>query len=313
MSVASLSSEQLRQYIFGNTDDSDRLTLQHRAFKANFEQILTQVLTEYGLAERLENANATGQIIRIADLGCGQGLYLQDVAAYLNKLDLLKAVDLSGLDLNTQALAEAEKLAKETTDYAPHLINFYYHDLTQPLSECAGLQWDGAKYEFDFIYLNLVLEHLPQAHSHLARIYHENLRPGGVIYVRNLITKYGADGWLPNHPAQQKFGQMGMHYIASINNGIDVANETAGWLRELGAEQVKTQLDPVPVGGTTERGLLMMRDGVLIMRNMAPMLIAKGLIDQAEFDETMAIMYRELAPHLLGQMACMDNLARKPL
>jgi hypothetical protein len=106
---------------------------------------------------------------------------------------------------------------------------------------------------------------------------------------------------------------MGMRYIASINNGIDVANETAGWLRELGAEQVKALLDPVPVGGTTERGLIMMRDGVLIMRNMAPMLIAKGLLDQTEFDETMAVMYRELAPNLLGQMACMDNLARKPL
>jgi hypothetical protein len=235
------------------------------------------------------------------------------VAAYLNKLDLLKAADLSGIDLNTQALAEAEKLAKETTEYATHAINFYYHDLTQPLRECAGLQWDGAKYEFDFIYLNLALEHLPQAHIQLARIYQENLRPGGVIYIRNLVTKYGENGWLPNHPAQLKFGQIGMRYIAGINGGIDVASETAGWLRELGAEQVKARLDLVPVGGTTEQGLLMMRDGILIMRNMAPMLIARGLLSQAEFDETMAIMYRELAPHLLGRMPCMDNLARKPL
>ena len=81
--------QQLREYIFAETDDRDRLLIQYQAYKPSFERVLAQVLDEYSLAQRLQAAldnSAVPATVRILDVGCGEGLYLQKIAATLEAL-----------------------------------------------------------------------------------------------------------------------------------------------------------------------------------------------------------------------------------
>ena|SRR5438105_4647772 len=77
------STQELQQYIFSKSDDRERLSLQHATFKPNFVHILEQLLNEYGLAEQLLRqaaANPGERVGHVLEIGCGEGLYLHDVA-----------------------------------------------------------------------------------------------------------------------------------------------------------------------------------------------------------------------------------------
>ncbi len=299
-----------RNYIFVEADDNNRLILQHEILKPNFEHILAKVLDEYGLAEKLHKAKTTGEKVRILDFGCAEGLYLHDVAAVLEERGLLEAADLNGIDINPGAIATADEFSKISKPARPGL-NFYVHDGKQPLESCLGLQKNGAA-QFDFIYAMVVMEHFSEARQHVERLY-GSLKPGGVIYLRDYVLDEGPEGWLVPHPALIPFSKVFTGHLRSINPGVNVTIDQAGWLREIGAELIHTELDIIPIGGETKRGMDMLRNSIMITRNAGPMLIAKGVMTQAAFDALMATLFKEINRDSIGQASHIDTLARKPL
>jgi hypothetical protein len=101
-------------------------------------------------------------------------------------------------------------------------------------------------------------------------------------------------------------------FLLSINKGAKVANEEAGWLREMGAADVTSFPVDFPMGGQSVTGMQMLRRLVMLIRNSGPMLVSRGAMTQAQFDELMATLYRELTPEIRGQETWIDTLARKP-
>lgn len=303
------SGDSLEDYIFGETYDGERLEIVHRINKANFVKAMEQVLNEYGLAERLEQAQANHTKVQILDIGCAEGLYLHDLAAILESRQWLAAVELNGLDFDAKAIATAEEYSKQATPPRPYL-NFYLHDATQPFEASLGLRAEN-KLQFDFIFLLSALGSMPNARQHLHRFY-QSLKPGGVIYLSSVVLSKGEKGWLSAHPVLETFSQIFFDVLAEMNSGVDVANAASDWLKEWGAVQVQADLHIRPTGGETEVGRLNLRNIVMTMRNAAPFLIKNGKVSQAQYQETMATLYRELGPQSQGQVASVNTFARKP-
>jgi 2-polyprenyl-3-methyl-5-hydroxy-6-metoxy-1,4-benzoquinol methylase len=300
----------LQNYVFGESDDRERLAIVHAFMRANFITQTLQVLDQYGLAQRLEQARLTATRLQILDLGCAEGLFLHDLAALLEERGLLGAAELNGLDVNTAAIATAEAYAKISSPPRPYL-NFYVWNMTQPLTDNLILRAE-AKTQFDYIYALSVLEYLGEARQQLERIYHM-LKPGGIIYLRCLVTKEGSDGWIALHPVLAPLNRAVGLSITGLNGGIDVATNTAAWLREVGAEDVREYIDKVQAGGAGPRGRESLRSTVLLARNAAPHLIRQGLLTQAQYDEILTTLYRELGSHLTGQYCTTNVVGRKPL
>lgn len=298
-------------YVFGQSDDRDRLTLQHQCFKPNFVHKLNLILDEYGLGERISKAQAKGEKIRVLEVGCGEGLYLHDLAATLEERGWLEAVEFYATDSDPKSVASAREYSQHSNPPRPY-FNFYVHDLTAPLEECTALAAEIEEpLQFDFIMAHLVMEHIPNA-RHSIELCYRALKPGGVIFLRDTVTTMNEQGWKAFHPAIEPFTQPGFKFVAATNGGIDVANETAPWLLAMQATQVRAYPDPMVVGGETELGLLMLRNVLLIVKNAAPALIGRGFATQAQYDEAMATVGRELGPLHKGQMTFIDTLARKP-
>jgi hypothetical protein len=173
------------------------------------------------------------------------------------------------------------------------------------------LRLEGKTGDFDFIFVLGTLEFLPQAASQLQKFY-QLLLPGGLLYFHDLITSKGPQGWLSAHPGIEPFSEILIGSISGINQGVDVATATAGWLHDLGAEKVESFTWQRISGGTTEIGRQEMRVIILLIRNTAPQLIKSGLITQAYYEQVMETIYRELSPHHQGQITTIDTLARKP-
>jgi hypothetical protein len=66
------------------------------------------------------------------------------------------------------------------------------------------------------------------------------------------------------------------------------------------------------MGGQSVTGMQMLRRLVMLIRNSGPMLVSRGAMTQAQCDELMATLYRELTPEIRGQETWIDTLARKP-
>jgi len=306
----SYSPEELQVYLFAAAEDGDRLVIQHNIFKAGFLKILEQVLEQYGLANRLEAARAAKTKLRILDIGCAEGLYLHDVAEVLEARGLLEAAQFNGIDLNVGAISTAEEFCQQSNPPRPYL-NFYVHDASMPLEDCLGLRQEG-KTEFDFIYLNATLEHLHNARQHLARFY-QALKPGGVIYLWDAVTEESEEGWQAPHPLLTPLAHQFNRLIMEANQGLMVCRETAGWLTEMGAEQVQATNLAQPIGGTTPGGRQMLRNSVMMVRNGLPQMVSRGIMSQAQADELMATLHRDLSPASSGYQSWVSTLARKPL
>jgi SAM-dependent methyltransferase len=304
-------TEAQRDYIFGETYDGQRLELLHLIEKPNLLKNFERILDDYGLAKRLQAAKAQGHKVRILEIGCGEGLALHDLAALLEEHHLLSAADLNGIDINEHAISIAETFAKTAQPPRPYL-NFYVHDATQPFDSSLMLRLEGKTGDFDFIFVLGTLEFLPQAANQLQKFY-QLLLPGGLLYFHDLITNKGSQGWLSAHPGIEPFSEILIGSISGINQGVDVATATAGWLHDLGAEKVESFTWKRISGGPTEIGRQEMRVIILLIRNTAPQLIKSGLITQAYYEQVMETIYRELSPHHQGQITTIDTLARKPL
>ena len=300
-----------RDYIFANSNDRTRLKLQHDISRPHFLEIIEQVMNDYGLAERLEKAKTRGEKVRILDFGCGEGMFLHDLAEILEKRGLLEAADLNGIDNDRAAIMTADEYCQISQPPRPYL-HFFVHDGTHPLEDCLGLPQDD-RLEFDFIFAILVLEHLPDARQHLERLY-RNLKPGGVIYLSDFVAQEGGDyGWVLPHPVMLPIGRILNQVWLNKNNGEVIALEIAGWLRQLGAEKVQATPNLAVMGGDTKAGMDMFRNFLLGIRNACPFLIARNIITQAQLDEMLETLYRELTRESTGRTGHMDILALKPL
>lgn len=297
-----------RNFAFSEVDDGKRMSIEHEMFKANFASILKQVFEKYGLEARLQGALASGDRVRILDFGCGEGLYLHDMAALLEERKLLAAAQLSGLDINEGHIAVAEEYCKISTPPRPYL-DFYVYDGLQPLEECQGLRRDNSA-RFDFIFANLVTEFLPKARRVVEGLYH-SLRPGGILYLRSVVLDVeGEQSWITFHPAYAQI--MNTALTISVNPDIVVAYAQGEWLREAGAQQVRIIPDVRVVGGQTEAGLYMLRNVIMVARSLKPILVATGKMSAAQFDALFSELYRGVNPNLKGQHTYIDTLACKP-
>jgi SAM-dependent methyltransferase len=315
MSKEASRTGQYSAYIFGATDDRERLMVQHTCFQSGFLQIFQQeLLPNYGLMVRLEAAKTNGQKVRILDIGCGEGLFLHDIASILETSGFLEVVEFYGFDRNVEAIATAEAYSKISNPPRPN-FNFYVWDATRPLEECEALRLDfgsGVPLTFDFIYATMVMEHIPNLYEHLKRYYLESLKSGGVLYLRDAVVGEGPSGWLVPHPAMQPVFSFGAEHLLAVNEGIEITEYMSVWLKEWGATQVVARPDVLPIGGSSQLGLNVLRNMLMIFRNIGPLLVKLGRLSQAQYEEALQILNRELGPHLQGQWTLVDTLARKP-
>jgi SAM-dependent methyltransferase len=298
-----------KDYLFKEVDNRERLAVRYQCYKSSFSQILQKVLDEYGLAAKLQLAKVNRTKSRILNLACGEGQYLQELAALLEERDLLGGAQLSGLDIDSAAVTTAEEFCKLSKPPRPYL-SFYTYDFAKPLEKCLGLQAEGPV-EFDFIFAIHVSGYLPQAKAYLAQLY-ERLNRGGVLYLRDVVTTQGGLGWVAPHPALESFLRLGMDYLAVLNQGLDVATSQAEWLKELGAELVEA-IPLVLVGdGDSKLGQQTLRLILLNFEATAPMLIHKGLCTQRQYEQARDRLFQEFGKHLKGQLGFVDTLVRKP-
>lgn len=297
-----------RNFAFAEVDDGKRMFLEHALFKANFSKIIERILDEYGLQASLQEAQAKGDTVRILDFGCGEGLYLHDVAAILEVRNLLSAAEFNGLDNHEGHIAIAEEFSKNSSPPRPY-FHFYLYNGLHTLEECPGLVRNGVA-EFDFIFANEVIEFLPRAQTVVERLY-SALKPGGTIYLRSVALEQSERAWRAWHPSDvQLFGEA---IKINANPGITVAFAKTEWLREAGASQVQELADVRVVGGQTEEGLNMLRNSIMILRNLKPLLVATGKMTAAQFDALFNDLYWNANPNLKGQHVYVDTLARKPI
>ncbi len=312
------SLEALREYVFADDmDDRARLAVQHAGMKPYVVEHMQHALDEYKLAERFAQFTNTPKNAvkpaRVLDFGCGEGLFLHDFAELLEARGLLAGVELNGIDKNRVAIITAEEYAQSSKPPRPYL-NFYVHDGQNPLEQCTLLRRESEPQptSFDFIYASLVIEHLPQARQHVEKLY-KALKPGGVIYFYSCdLVRLHAE-FEHFHPTFRFFGQAVTKMIMTVNPGLNVGYEEATWLQEAGAENVQANYVATVVGGGTKFGRLLLKDMVMVARGTGRILVQRGVITQAKFDQMMSDLYSQLTGEKQGQGWFIETMARKPL
>jgi 2-polyprenyl-3-methyl-5-hydroxy-6-metoxy-1,4-benzoquinol methylase len=299
-----------RNYLFTPLDDRERQVVMHRICKPNFIKIMTKVLDEYGLAKQFDQAIRDHQKIKILDAGCGLGLYLYDVANILEERGYLAAANLFGIDKDETIImtaTEYAKLSKEPRTY----LNYYLWDLNFPLADCQGLLVDKPG-PVNFIYALALMEFLPNARQLVEKIYQE-LAPGGVIYLRSLITQEGPQGWIWHHPRTHSLFKTFFNMTQKANPGIEVATAQASWLKEAGAKNVQTFHHAIQSGGDSKDGIDLLRNNVILIRTFGQMMVDQGQLSQPDYNQMINELFQEIGPHFQGQTAWIDTLALKPM
>jgi 2-polyprenyl-3-methyl-5-hydroxy-6-metoxy-1,4-benzoquinol methylase len=324
------ATQTYQEYVLSEADDRDRLMIQHDIYKPAIVNIFQRVLLEYGLLDKLQEAKAlkmAGVVnypkVRILDFGCGEGLYLYDLAALLEAYDLIDVVELIGVDMDGTAISTAIEFCKISEPPRPY-IRFVNRDLLQPFQgEVMAANTNTTTTTYDFIFAILVVEHLAEARHQVQRIYQHLLKPDGVIFLRDTIVQlapFGTkaedkdkiEGWTLPHPAMYPIYQQMTGFLRSKNPGIEIATSSAEWFRELGAAEVTAQRNYVVAGGSTAEGMAMLRNMVMGIRNGAPFLISRGLLSQEQYDETMRELFADLSDYSQGYTIPIDTLAHKP-
>ncbi|NWJ97467.1 MAG: class I SAM-dependent methyltransferase [Chloroflexi bacterium] len=335
-------SNTFHSYVFGGEHlDGDRLTLQHKIFQPNFQEVIERVLgPEYGLATRIEqvlNMSKGDKLkpapIRILDAGCGEGLFLYYLAGLLERRGLLNpaVMQLVGVDSNLTAVATATDFVSTVQPARPYL-RFICHDLTKPFelnpelrsilsirqgqtnstaTKEASEGWLEEGGGFDFIYAHAVAEHIPNAQQHI-KYWYNLLKPGGIIFLLDAVLNVDSSGLEVPHPALAPYFSRAFQYTKQIN-GLNVSEVAKDWLDQLGAEQIQFFPVIIPAGGNSEIGMMMLRNLVMIVRNTLPQLIALKIMTEEEGQALIDLLFKELSPQCIGHFTCLNTLARKPL
>ncbi len=295
------------RYIYDVINEDKRNLLQHNILKPVTRQMLQEMLATYGLRQKLLVAKEAGTRVSILDAGCGDGFFLQDLADLLDEQGLLDAARLIGVDINEKYLAGAEKRSKEKASWSK--ILYFVGDVTQPLSQNYSLRTLGLT-QLDCICATLLLQYLPNARQHLATLY-SSLKPGGILYLCDSNMIYGGEaGWHPPLPELEKFG-IATYMVRALNEGKIVAVECEGWLKEIGAENIKVVWNKIQTGDESEASLEALRYYISLVRSVSPVLVNMGLINKAEQDELVASVYK-ITGDSKAQLPFIHTLASKP-
>ena len=305
-STPNLTKSNFQNYVFGGSNDQARLSEFHKLIKPVFERALDQVFDEYGLGETLKAAKVAGKTLQVADVGCGEGLYLVDVANRLKKDNSLNTAELYGFDLNPVMISTAHDLSKQLG--LP--LNFYVHNVQQPLENSPDLQLMGRS-SFDFIFALRFTSYITNPHQVVQHLY-ESLKPGGVIYLLDFTMHDSKeDGWKCPPYFQLLYEKFSIA-INSLNDGVEVAPAHADWLKGMGATNIQTKGDILKSGDGSPEGMLLLRIVMLTVRNAVPMLIANGLLTQEQVDTAIEAAFREMNPATELQYALLGTIAQKP-
>lgn len=299
----------IHQYLYSVVDEEQRNILQHNVLKPTILKLLAEMLENYGLRQKLEAALQTGSQVSIMEAGSGSGSFLHDFADFLNEHKLLKAANLNGVELKEDYVISAEQKNRLKPAWAN--LNYYQHDITSPLEYNYGLKLEK-KLKFDCICATVLLQYFPDARQHLLNLY-SYLKPGGVLYVCDSYMSYdGEYPWIASSPLLEEAGRLATGLVRNLNGGKIIAAETATWLREAGAEQVQTVVDLIQPKGDDQRTLDILRYYIAVMRNVSPILLGAGLIDQAKHDQFIAAVF-QIDRNSFCQQPFIHTIARKPL
>jgi hypothetical protein len=138
-----------------------------------FLDAVNRILDEYGLAHKLELAKQQGVKLRILQVNCAEGLYLHELARLLEERNLLEGAELYGITEDPTQISTADVYSKMANPPRPYL-NFYQHNLHQPLADCIGLH-EGLRasglVQFDWLFgANETLIVLKDAHTVLTQL-----------------------------------------------------------------------------------------------------------------------------------------------
>jgi hypothetical protein len=311
------ANQQFRESLIRDANHSERLAITFEGQKVTFLEAIKRVLDDYGLAQKLELAKQQGHKLRILQVNCTEGLYLHELARLLEERNLLEGADLYGITEDATQISTADVYSKMAKPPRPYL-NFYQHNLHDPLTECLGLHEGlqiGDSVQFDLIFgANQSLELSKGAKTILSQLYLEGVKPGGLIYFTEFLLEEGPNGFIAPHPAIGVLNRLGTWtVIQSYNPGVEVAIAMTEWLRELGAEQVADFKTVLEVGGQTVAGRAFMRSTLWVLKTTGPEFVKAGLISQTQYDEFMQVIYQELTPQHVGQVTFNTTMARKPL
>ena len=303
-----LDQVQAQEYLYKVIDEDQRNQLQHLVLRPTIEKVLAAMLENYGLRPRLEAAKASGSQVLILEAGSGSGNFLRDFADLLQTQGLLAAADINGLDIDIGYLGQAEELNRQNPAWAN--IHYYHHNITVPLEQNMSLSMEK-KLQLDCICATVLLQYLPNARQHLERLY-DYLKPGGIIYMCDSYMAYeGAKAWQAPNPTIEQFGIIATKLVRDMNGGKIIAEETAGWLREMGAEQVQSIDDLIEADGCNPRSIEALRYYISIVRAVSPLLLKLGLINQAQYDAFLSSVF-EINKASKARLPFIHTIARKP-
>lgn len=302
-------SSSLLSYISGTVGEKERLFLQYGISRPFFLKTFGQIFGDegYALANQIKATATTSQKAQLLEVGCNEGLGLQDVVKLLEERGLGSRVELIGLDINRAAIAEAEKRARSSGSD----IHYYLHDVTVPLESNALLAQETGL-SFDFIFATYVLEHLPYTRQVVERLYHY-LKPGGVLYLVDYSYDEGADGWIAPHPAIASILKASERVVRSIPGWENCALEQADWLTAIGADKVKREKYVLAANCDTPENIAMLKNFLYTTLNVGSVLVKRGLLEQTVLEQTRATLMKELGPAYRGQMTVYSTIATKPI
>jgi hypothetical protein len=309
--------QEFRAEMFNSAEHSERMVLRYKAGQAIFAEAINRILDEYKLAERLQEAVQNNQKLRILQLNCAEGLFLHELARLLEERELLKGADLFGISADLTQITTAEAYSRLATPPRPYL-NFYLHDIHQPLEDCLGLHEDlkvNAPTAFDFIFSpSEALRFTKNAAKILERLYTNNLKPGGLILFTESILIEGTEGWITPHPSLAELLRPILNPLHSYNPEVaDVAIAIAGWLEKLGASEVQNFKIKQAWGGYSEQGRNLLRSSIVFLNIAKPQYVQAGLMTAERFDELLGTLYREIAPQHEGFTHFIPTFGRKPI
>jgi SAM-dependent methyltransferase len=298
-----------QHYLYTNINEEQRNLLQHNVLRPSLQKMMVEMLENYGLREQLEQTLKTSSQLLILEAGSGSGSFLRDFADLLDEQGLLASANLNGVDLNLNYVTSAEQQNQLKPAWAN--LRYYQHDITLPLERSYSLKLEK-KLEFACICATVLIQYLPNARQHVLNLYHY-LKPGGVLYLCDLYMSYdGEHSAIAPNAVMEEFGRIGTRVVRNLNEGKIVAEETASWLREAGAEKVQAVLDMAQTSKGDQRSLEILRYYIALVRSVTPALLNQGLIDQATHDKFLSSVF-QVERFSFAQLPFIHTLAQKPV